>query len=87
MQCAIPRTQPRSIRLGRAVGAFTLMAGTYAPVPSMGDLDDEERLADDRELSQRRKVEELQNIYSANREDEHISTDEARAALAAVEVP
>jgi len=67
------------------VGAFTLMAGTYAPVPSMVDLDDEERLADDRELSQRRKVEELQNIYSANREDEHISTDEARAALAAVD--
>ena len=51
----------------------------------MVDLDDEERLADDRELSQRRKVEELQNIYSANREDEHISTDEARAALAAVD--
>ena len=61
------------------------MAGTYAPVPSLGDLDDEEPLADDRELSQRRKVVELQNIYSANREDEHISTDEARAALAAAD--
>ena len=60
------------------------MAGTYAPVPSLGDLDDEEPLADDRELSQRRKVVELQNIYSANREDEHISTDEARAALDAI---
>ena len=61
------------------------MAGTYAPVPSLGDLDDKERLADDRELSQRRKVVELQSIYSANREDEHISTDEARAALAAAD--